>query len=75
MIAATKEEQTGQNPSTFLVETNICTVPRSLSLSPSRYGHRYIATHLYFEKPLKQFFFFFQDYLFKESDVTGSLSL
>lgn len=73
MIATTEEEQTGQNPSTFLVETNIWTVPHSFYLSPSHYGHCYIATHFYFEKPLKQFFF--QYYLFKESDVMGSLSL
>lgn len=73
MIATMKEEQTGQNPSTFLVETNIWTVLRSFSLSPSHYGHCYITTHLYFEKLLKQFFP--QYYLFKESDVTGLLSL
>lgn len=58
VTVATKEERTGWNPITFLVETNIWTAPHPSPLPPSHYHFSCTAIHLYFEKPLERIFFF-----------------
>lgn len=57
VTVATKEERTGWNPITLLVETNIWTAPHSSFLPPSHYRYSCTAIHLYFEKPLEHIFF------------------